>query len=78
MSALESLETKSLDGLSFEIAPEAFETPSVEAPSTENSNDPNILKEPDPNDTASPQNWSRHKKNFIFVTLMSSSILADG
>ncbi|KAL1999698.1 hypothetical protein VTN02DRAFT_4149 [Thermoascus thermophilus] len=78
MSALESLETKSLDWSSFEITSDAFETPSVEAPSTENNNDPNILKEPDPNDTASPQNWSRHKKNFIFVALMSSSILADG
>lgn len=36
------------------------------------------LKNADPSDMKNPQNWSRTRKTLLFVSLMSSSLLADG
>ena len=41
------------------------------------SNESSIVEEPD-RDERNPQNWSPWKKRIVFLTLMSSSILADG
>jgi hypothetical protein len=36
------------------------------------------LKNADPSDMKNPQNWSRTRKTLLFVSLMGSSLLADG
>ncbi|KAJ5160675.1 uncharacterized protein N7482_007679 [Penicillium canariense] len=36
------------------------------------------LKNADPTDMNNPQNWSRTRKNLLFLALMGSSLLADG
>lgn len=36
------------------------------------------LKNADPSDMKNPQNWSRTRKSLLFVSLMGSSLLADG
>ncbi len=61
---------------------EAEKQPEVETKTTSlsdsNASDLVVFETPDPTDTRNPQNWSRTKKNLVFVALMSSSILADG
>ena len=36
------------------------------------------LKNADTSDRKNPQNWSRTRKTLLFVSLMGSSLLADG
>jgi hypothetical protein len=36
------------------------------------------LKNADPSDMKNPRNWSRTRKTLLFVSLMGSSLLADG
>jgi hypothetical protein len=36
------------------------------------------LKNADPSDMKNPRNWSRTRKTMLFVSLMGSSLLADG
>lgn len=36
------------------------------------------LKNADPSDMKNPRNWSRMRKTMLFVSLMGSSLLADG
>lgn len=36
------------------------------------------LKNADRSDMKNPQNWSRTRKTLLFVSLMGSSLLADG
>lgn len=35
-------------------------------------------KNADPSDMKNPRNWSRTRKTMLFVSLMGSSLLADG
>lgn len=49
-----------------------------ELSSLSQSHETHEMKEVDPMDSRNPRNWSATRKTLLFVSLMSSSLLADG